>query len=171
MGSTQTVTATVSSLSPAQDRALDLMLNHGYYAQEALLLVTQEQVPGYARLNRANLQQLASRHGYQRRNFDASKYVPWKLERKDWSAYYAKGLRAYGKMRELGRDAVAQGSRDLADAMIASLTEEQKVITYTPEGGFDRVDRRWRTLECGIKVPVDEGWIRDPRIDNEGNPI
>jgi hypothetical protein len=161
--------AEVRSISPARDRAIELVLHEGHTPTAAIRRVADEGLIGASALKRTAVAMAAMRQGRERTTFTHRDFIPWSpIKREHRSQHYVRCLRAYSKMMQDGE--VSNLYRELVDGMIRALHPTDEVITYEPDnGGFILVPRRYRVTEAGQKVAVDEGWIRDPRIDDNGN--
>jgi hypothetical protein len=88
--------------------------------------------------------------------------IPWKLLPQHRHSHAARMLRTQARL-DAGLE-VGPSLRGQVESWRQGLDEEGAVIHYdpaTPEG-FWRVDRR---------EGIDTWWVRDPRLDDDGNPV
>lgn len=103
-------------------------------------------------------------------NVNAEKYIPWELAIEHRDLQVAQNLRAMAR-KEQGMP-IADQRRMLMDNFMRRLQAEDLVVHYDPVNGFARVPRRYKIIPpVGLVVPVDTGWVRDPFLDDGGNPI
>jgi hypothetical protein len=100
---------------------------------------------------------------------DASDLIPWQLKTEHIHAHPAKMLRHISRMNK--GEEIPYDAKKKARAFMSDLKQHNQVIHYSPALGFLRVPRRTRKSIAGIEIVIDEGWIRDPFIDDEGNKI
>ena len=117
--------------------------------------VTQAAVAGAIRRGRIKVQ-------YDRVDSDKSG-IPWSPIRPEHrQKYLARMLRAAAR-RDDGRGNAPVIDAQL-DLFVKRMRELDAVVHYDPdtEEGFFRVPRR---------EGIDKGWVRDPHLDDDGNPV
>lgn len=101
---------------------------------------------------------------------NGSGLIPWQLLGEDRHHSWAIILRYMHPDR---LTPIPQTIQDKTASLLRRLSTEDSVINYDVrhEKHWHTVPRRWKTDSIsGIKIPVDTGIIRNPFVDDEGNP-
>lgn len=88
--------------------------------------------------------------------------IPWKLKPEHRHLHAARMLRTQARL-DAGLE-VGKSLQKQVTSWIAGLEADNSVIHYDPETpeGFWRIERR---------EGIDQWWVRDPNLDDHGNPV
>lgn len=96
--------------------------------------------------------------------------IPWSMPQEDNQHHWAACLRFMHPDRKAP---IPERYIRAIASLRARLAENDRVINYDPghDPHWHMVPRRWKADPIsGIRIPVDTGIIRNPFIDDEGNP-